>query len=257
MKIRVPFLRRPKKPDPPEPRRSLRFAEIEDIRRRRLKVIKLIGILVVLIAAIALGVYLFSFTLVKHVSCKLGGEKCENLLEQSADTLQGKSMLASLSLSHPYLKVAVKRVWPNGVEVSFSKPELLLSFQPSKAGVKSFSLTDSGFVVYFLADGSSFPPITDAALEAMPEGARVPEPTLNFYRELTLALHKVPSLPIQTIKVVDASDVEIALNQNTRAIAMQKGITQELSSLQAILLSPTINREGKVIDLRFENPVLK
>lgn len=238
------------------PSRQLRFAKIQEIRKRRMRVLRLILSLLLFALGISVIIFLLSMITIKHVSCKLDSESCEKELQTIADKLLGKNILSNLRLSHPYLLVQTQRVWPNAARVLFKKPEVLLSFQSSNFANPPYSLTSSGFLVSYLGE-NKYPPIIDLTLEGRPLGEKAPEKSLRFYKELLTALQKYRDLSIQSLKVVSEDEIEIVLAGNIRAQASQDRIDDELSSLQAILLSPTMDTEGKVIDLRFQNPVLK
>lgn len=238
------------------PTRSLRFAEVEDIKKRRQRFIRLILCFVGIILFIGIAIYLFSLFRVKHIACKLDGENCENNLLQAVSLLKGRSMFSRLSLNHPFLQAKLRRVWPDSVMVTFAKPTLLVTFTRAAPQDPPVSLTVSGYLVPYL-NGPKTPPIEDESTSQLPQNEKVSDSVLAFYTELTQSLLKFPNLPISRIKVVSEDEIHIFLDQGSAAIASQSSIARQLSSLQAILLSPTINREGKIIDLRFENPVLK
>lgn len=237
-------------------RRPLRFVEIIERREKRRRVIQRIIILATLFSLLAGIVYGHSSLIVNQVDCQFEGENCETELNKYASTLTGKSMLSWLKVSHPYLLSKTERVWPSGVRVIFHKPLILLSFTTSSPERPSYSLTESGFITPFL-DGMTMIPVQDLMLEKKNHGEKVNDRQRSFYKELVLALKQYPNLPISSIQIISEDLVELFLDMNTKIEASETNIGNQLASLQAILLSPTIQREGKTIDLRFQNPVLK
>lgn len=254
-RLRIFRLRRPgSKPTEGQGPRELRYAEVMDRKRRRRARLRLLLGLIGIILVVAGLVWISSQLRVKRILCTLDGQVCETALEKAAESLLGSSMFGELQIRHPYLGVNFKRIWPSTVSVRFTKPELLFTFRPTGEG-KPYSLSSGGYVVEYL--GPETRPIYDQELETKQLSEKVEPRVLNFYQELNKQLEQHPGLAIQEIRVISEDEVILMLDRETRAVAMQEGIGEQLSSLQAIYESPTIAREGKTIDLRFDNPVLK
>jgi len=253
--MRIRFFRRKRTTDQP-PKRELRYAEVVDIAKRRKRRLKFLGLLVGSSLLIAGIFFLVSSLRVKKISCELGGAECASNLLDVVDVLRGKSMFSSLEIKHPYLPTVSERIWPDGLKVTFQQPQLLLTLRSEKTENRAYSLTANGYIVGFV-DTSQALPIYDYSLDSKLEGERVDSATLNFYQELIAALKKYSNLPIKQINVLGPDEVRFLLDSNATAIAFTRSISAELFSLQAIWESPTIEKSGKVIDLRFENPVLK
>src|SRR5258708_4704277 len=263
MKLRFPHISVRKKKDivprekPIVYERPLRFAEIQDKKKKRGRLIKSVLILGILLLFISGAVFLRSFFTVKRVVCVVEGQACDGTLMETAHSLVGKSMFRNLMLSHAYLVVKTARMWPNGVRVQFFKPELLVTFTSSREGMAPFSLTKTGVVVGFTGENPHLPPIRDLQLETKQVGDHANETTFLFYQSLVSLLPKMNIMQITGITVSDDETVTLYLDENSLAVAEKKRIEDELQSLQTLLLSPALDRKGKTIDLRFENPVVR
>lgn len=237
------------------PHRPLRFTEVKDLQRRRQQKLKLIILLFGILILLGCVYFLISLVTVRKVNCSLEGGSCSSDLIQLSKTLLGRSMFSELQLSHPYMENTVARSWPNAVNVKFKQPKILVSLQSTIKNSVSYSLTDSGYIVSNIEPEELV--IEDLELEKLSIGSKVSGSVLDFYKMLIPTLKTFKDTPISSVKIVSEDEILIYLGQNITAIAMRDGIKTQLSSLQAILLSPTIDKVGKTIDLRFENPVLK
>ena len=258
MKFRLPSRKKRSTSEKEDPKykRPLRFAEVQDRKKKRKRVVFIcfgVGILLVFISML---LFVRSFFLIKHVSCGVEDETCDGELLHSAQSLAGKSMLSTLSLSHAILHAKIERLWPNGVRVHFTKPELLLTFSPSKDGVSGYSLTKEGVIVHFGMSMQELPPIADTALETLQVGDRIEEKRRTFYERLLGMSQLIKELHITYILVQD-DVVTMRLDENAVAIMDTEHIESQLRALQTFLSVTTIDRHGKTIDFRFDNPVMK
>lgn len=247
------ILRGRKKKEP----RPLRYTEIKDRERKRGKILRLFLLFVAFCFFIFMVRALWSRFFIKDTECHVETGLCdENLLKVSRELI-GKSMFSNLHFTHPFLVVSLKRQWPNRIIVTFGKPTLLVTLLSSQEGKPAYSLTASGVLVSFTLANQHLPPLYDFLLEKMPIGSTVDEKKHVFYAYLS---SKAPSdvlSHIQKITVSDEETVTMELDAATRVVADTSHIDSEFLSLQALLSSPTIDRSGKTIDLRFDNPVLK
>ncbi len=237
--------------------RQLRFIEVKDREKKRGRLLRLLFLFIVfcLLVFMAQAVWLRFF--IKDIECHVEGGSCDENLLKISHELIGKSMFSNLHFTHPFLVVSLKRQWPNHVTVTFGKPVLLVTFLPSQEGKPPYSLTANGILVSFTNTNQHLPPLYDLLLEKMPMGSSVDEKKRAFYTYLSSKVPLDVLSHIQKITVTDEETVTMELDAATRAVADISRIDSELLSLQALLSSPTIDRNGKTIDLRFDNPVLK
>lgn len=237
--------------------RPLRFAEIQDRKKRQQRMVRLVLIAGVFLAVCIATFLLRSFLTVRSVSCFVQTDTCDEALTSSSQVLIGKNMLEPLTISHAYLDVAVKRQWPNTARVTFTKPELLVTFTPSVEGKAPVSLTTNGIVVSFVMEQTSMPAITDLFIETKQQGEHIDEKRLKFYKELLPLLGQLRMEQIRSITIVDDQTVIFSVDSDTQVITDTVDIAGKLETLQTLLDTPTIDRRGKTIDLRFQNPVIK
>lgn len=236
--------------------RPLRFAEVQDRKKKRRKLIFLFGCVAILTVVVVIIFLLRSFFLISHVSCVIENVSCDDELVQSSQALKGKSMLSQLRVSHAFLHSKIERLWPNGIKVHYSQPELLLSFAPSKEGIAPYSLTKDGIIVHVVGQMESLPVVSDVQLEMLHTGDHVDQRTFAYYDHLMQGLR---TLHIQQISSISTNDdvITVQLDASSRAVMDKEGISAELQDLQTFLSVSTVERNGKVIDFRFHNPVVK
>ncbi|PWU23969.1 hypothetical protein C5B42_01255 [Candidatus Cerribacteria bacterium 'Amazon FNV 2010 28 9'] len=236
--------------------RSLRFAEKKEQlhrRGRRACWVFFVGAMG-LVAFLIWRIYLL-FTVV-HVVCTLDNQSCSEDTMSLAHRLVGRSMFETLHIIDDSLSVRVQKKWPNTLVVSFTQPQILVTFTPSSSAVSVYSLTQNGLIT---ATRATEPiPFTDLELEQLIVGTHVSPTTLNFYRTL-VELITQPSLPVSLQKVVAVSSNEVHLFFDGRleVVVREETIDQEMHSLQILLQAPTIEHTGKVFDLRFRDPVMR
>lgn len=164
-------------------------------------------------------------------------------------------MFSSMSLVHSYLKPQISRQFPSTIMASFKRPTALLTLFPETSG-SPLTLTNDGTIIPDAGAGSTVP-ITDATLTDLVIGSHVSSAKLDFYHSLASFLQNSHGLPVSRIVIQNEDEVHFFLDQNSQALLTETGLKAQLVSLQLLLNSPTIERQGKTIDLRFDNPVIK
>lgn len=239
-----------------QPKRELRYAEVIDREKRRKRKLRFFLVLLGIICLTLSIFFLTSLLKVKHIACTLDEGECPAELKQKTNAIRGRTMLADLGLSHAYMGVKMVRVWPDGLRVHFSRPKLLISFHRSQSETLGYSITENGYIVSHINEAQSIIAV-DLMLENKSEGEKIEVTQLEFYNQLINSLQSKSNLKLIQIKVITQDEVQLYLEENVMAIAYMSKIDRALFSLQAIWESPTIEKAGKVIDLRFENPILK
>lgn len=253
-KFRIPTKRRHVRHEEPAPMRELRYAEIVERKKKRRANLKVLFTFLILGSIVFLIFWLWSQSKVKSIVCSYGGEKCENDLASEANVILGKSMFAKLEIKHPYLPTKLKRQWPNKVNVEFGKPNILLIFNFSEE--KFVGITENGYVIN-ASNRAEGPILLDDSLSQLKVGDKVSSGRLDAYKELSASLANLKFVVVSEVRITSEDEIYLKLPENTQAILGIKNISKQLSSLQAIYESPTITNEGRTIDLRFSNPVLK
>lgn len=240
------------------PARPLRSQELKDKRKSKHKKLKAILFLLGLLFLGGIFWQVRSYLLVKDIQCLSPDEEvCKEQITILADQIRGKVIFGKLSPSHPYLTVEIKRSLPHTVRLKVIKPALLLTFSTYSQESKPYSLTKEGVKVPFLGVSAHLPVIKDASLEKLSDGYQVESPVLIFYQTVLEMLAKQGSIKVTQILLLDSDQIIFTLEQNISAVMRREDFGKQWETLQMWLDSPTIEKVGKTIDLRFENPVVK
>jgi hypothetical protein len=238
-----------------EPKRELRFSEQADRKRKWQTLIRTVIFVIVVMVVPFLFFKIGEIFVIRSVTCQNENEMCGLQEQQLADTFLGKRLWARNELHHPYLSVQVKKIFPNKVQVTFHKQELLVSFSHEE-GEPTRSITKNGVVVPYGENMINIP-ISDKMVSSLSVGEHVRPQVLMFYQVLVRFLSEQNGTPVQLVSIQDENDVYIALDQSSQALLKMESIETQLRSLQVLVNTPTIDRRGKTIDLRFSNPVIK
>lgn len=241
-----------------KPVRPLRFQEIKDKKKSKHKKLKALLRLICLLLFAWIFWQVRSYFLVKDIWCEIPDDKiCQDQISIVGNQIQGKFILGKLSLTHPYLIIETKRSLPHTVRLIVTNPALLLTFSTYSQESEPYSLTKEGVKVPILGLSAHLPVIKDASLEMLSDGYQVESQVLIFYQTVLEMLAKQGSIKVTQILLLDSDQIIFTMEQNISAVMRREDFGKQWETLQMWLDSPTIEKIGKTIDLRFENPVVK
>jgi len=222
-----------------------------------------------LIAVVALAIWLVygPFFRISQVSCTKQAEaNCDEevLAElathtgQSAFTLQSKPIKTKLEKANPaYQQVAVSVTLPNILTVTMIDSQVYTHLK---------SATDSATLVVdrnLLVVNKSVTPspgiytVISAKANQIGVGDQITDETLVKVFELG-SLLKQFYIPFRDIIIKSPAEIVVSLTDGKIVLfTATQDITRQVTSLQLILQKATITKEPSVVDMRFNEPVLK
>lgn len=153
-------------------------------------------------------------------------------------------------------KVVVKKVYPSTLEVEIftRSPKVAVTV---KNGIGGWVVFSEDYVVLRAMDTDpNVPTVYVSSLEGLSVGEYVSDVSLT--QSLKLAM-TISDLFIKT-KAIELTDYTITitlLDGKTVLMSTRKDIADQLTTLQQILATSTIIQDKNIIDIRFNQPVLK
>ena len=200
---------------------------------------------------------------ISDVSCTLDSGQCNEQILAEIDKNKGKSSLRfntheledKISKSDPYIsKAEVKIQLPNKIKVTLSVRQSFISLRTINSNFEMV-VDDQGYVFRINNQPENTTPSVFVKEITEELGTRIKDENLL----LTLKLVKLLNEQFITFSSLslDKETATVVLSDDVQAIfSVQENITRQVTSLQRILSQATIDSEFKIIDIRYEKPII-
>jgi hypothetical protein len=147
--------------------------------------------------------------------------------------------------------------WPDSVDLTFTSSELLANLQ-SATNSASLTIAANRIIIDYQAlPDTTLPVIISPAVASLRVGDKATDPALEY------SLSLITTLKDHYIKahILDSSDptaIIVSLNDGFQAIFNHhRDLSRQVTSLQLILSKATIDPDLRIIDVRYDQPVLR